>query len=163
MLFDPDGRGEREIVASPYTLMIYEQTFKSSLIKDVMGRIDLTGGNTVEVVTPDFVAGRLEAALPDGKRLPKETRALVERAFPATVNKVLDYTTDNWEAYVRALWAMLRTAEEAARASGRPVADPTPPYESWVRSLGPVNMTALSNAVFEETQRGLFHTGTDAD
>lgn len=115
MKHDIDGSGEREIRCSVYTLTVYEQEFKSSMVKDVYGVIDLRA-NGAEVVTAEYVANRLAAAMPeggDGKRkpLPKATLALVARAFPDTIVTTIDYTADNWEAYVRAYWAMLRTGD----------------------------------------------------
>lgn len=45
MKYDYDGSGkERDLVASAHTLTIYEQQFKSGLIEDVFGRVDLTVG-----------------------------------------------------------------------------------------------------------------------
>lgn len=38
---------EREYEATTYTLVVYEQEFKSDLIKDVFGRIDLRNSQTV--------------------------------------------------------------------------------------------------------------------
>lgn len=38
---------EREYEATTYTLVVYEQEFKSDLIKDVFGRIDLRNSQTI--------------------------------------------------------------------------------------------------------------------
>lgn len=40
MLIDIDGSGEVEATATALTLLIYEQEFKSDLIKDVFGRTE---------------------------------------------------------------------------------------------------------------------------
>lgn len=152
MLFDVDGSGEREYRASVYTLMLYEQEFGSSLIKDVFGRIEV--GDDADLVTAEFVRKRLAAAMPDGKRLPKATSDLVDRAFPAPRARYLDFTKDNWEADVRALWAMAKTADEAAGGGT------TPPFKQWYARLGAVNLSEVSKAVVEEAQRGLFRAAS---
>lgn len=148
MRFDIDGSGEREYAASAYTMLVYEQEFGRSLIKDFYGKVDLRDADG-QLVTADYVERALSEALPEGKRLPKATSELVRKAFPAYVTAVIDYTQDNWEAGLRCMWAMMRTADEAAGAK-------TVPYRQWVAGLGPVNMSEVSQAVYQETQRGLF-------
>lgn len=156
MKHDIDGSGEREIRCSVYTLTVYEQEFKSSMVKDIYGVIDLRA-NGAEVVTAEYVANRLAAAMPegeDGKRrpLPKATLALVARAFPDTIVTTIDYTADNWEAYVRAYWAMLRTGD--ALSGG---AQTTPSFEAWVASIGDVDLKEVSNTVLSCMEDGVFH------
>lgn len=152
MKYDIDGSGEREYVASAYTMMLYEQTFGTSLVKDVYGVIDLTGGGTTEVVDAAFVKERLASALPEGKSLPKSTSDLVDKAFPAVVVKKFDYTRDNWEAYLKCMWTMAKTADKIDGKSG------LDSYDKWLAKLGPVNLNGISNFVWRETQRGLFRT-----
>lgn len=41
MIVEIEGYGEVEAVATAYTLVVYEQEFKSDLIKDVFGRTEL--------------------------------------------------------------------------------------------------------------------------
>lgn len=151
MLFDIDGTGEREYIASAYTMMIYEQEFGSSLIKDVYGKVQLVPDG-VEVVTSAFVKERMEAALPEGKSLPKATETLIDKAFPAVATRVMDFTQDNWEAELRALWAMAKTADAAADKNT------VPSYKAWAARLGPLNLSEVSAFVVEETRRGLFRT-----
>lgn len=134
MLIDYDGAGEREAIATAYTLMLYEQEFKAddapgvtgNMIADVFGIIDL-----------------------------RKARTQVD-AFGNVV--VLDYTNDNWPAYLRALWAMLRTSSESKRARGIDV-PLTPRYEEWVKTVGQVNMSEIMSAVMDECNRGLFRAG----
>lgn len=152
MRFDIDGTGEREYVASVRTLMIYEQEFGGSLIADCYGRVEVIGGDG-EVVTAGRVKQALRSALPEGEELPQEVSDLVDRAFPQYFTAALDYTTEHWEADVRAMWAMRKTADEMA-------GEPTPSFKDWVASLGPVNMTDLSHAILEESQRGLFRAAS---
>lgn len=148
MLYDIDGTGEREVFCSPYTLMVYEQEFKKSMVADVYGVIDLTRGST-ETVTAEFVASRMAAAA--GGKLPDETVKLIADAFPATVVTKIDYTADRWEAYLRAYWAMLKTADEADGSGS------TPPYAKWVASLGAIDLREVSNVVYSCMEDGVFH------
>ncbi len=152
MKHDIDGRGERDIVCSVYTLTVYEQEFKRSMVADVYGVIDLKKGGT-EIVTAEFVASHLQAAMSDGKSLPKATLALINKAFPTSVLTRIDYTADNWEAYIRAYWAMLKTGD--ALSSG---AQTTPTFNTWVASLGNIDLREVSNTVFSCMEDGVFHS-----
>lgn len=151
--------------ATAYTTLIYEQEFKSPLISDYYGKVDLapSDGDDMRWVPAEFVAARLAAAAEaEEKPLPKATdkaiARLVARAFPAQVPTVADYTRTRWDALLRVLWAMLRTGEELDRLDGK-LPDRIPPFKEWLIGLGPVDMNALDSAVFEETQRGLFRAG----
>lgn len=134
-----DGN-EHEYEATTYTLLVYEQEFKSDLIKDVFGRID--------------------------------TRAASQN-FDENGNLVaMDYTIDNWNCELKAFWAMLRTSAEIARSEGRFV-DAVPGYREWNLSVAKtiskanrdgeegvaIDMGQISQAVFNECQRGLFRAG----
>lgn len=161
--FDVDGTGARTIVASPYTLMLYEQTFHSSLIADWYDKVDLKrGAEGTEWVTSGVVMSALSRAN-GGRELPAEVKALVSAAFPAQFDTVLDYTANKWEASLRVLWAMLKTGEQVDRADGMPQSRPVPNFDEWVANLGPVNMLDVNTAVYEETQRGLFRAHADTD
>ena len=118
---------EAEYEATTYTLMVYEQEFKSDLIKDVFGRIDLSGAS-----------GNVDA---EGNII------------------AMDYTIDNWNSYPRAFWAMLKTSEAIARSEGRPVTT-VPPFIQWCITSGRgIDMSALSQIVIDECNRGLFLAG----
>lgn len=106
------GSGEKEIIASTYTLVIYEQEFGTDLIHDVYGR------HVIERPKTDD----------DGNVLP-----------------VVDYTRFNWTSMVKALWAMLKTADPSV-----------PPFMEWARENGGVNLFALNNEMMEELDRGFF-------
>lgn len=161
MKYDIDGSGEREYIASVYTMMLYEQEFHTSLLEDVYGKIDL--GNTAEdgsgakIVTAEFVQDRLASALPDGKELPNTTVKLIKKAFPTVVTTALDFTKDNWDAYLRCMWTMAKTADEVEKSRV------TPNYKEWLMSLGPVNLNGISNFVWKETRRGLFRAASDSN
>ena len=135
MLIDYDGTGEREAIATAYTLMIYEQEFKASDVKGVTGDLISDVYGTIDL-----------------KKAKSQYDALGNLV-------VLDYTNDNWNAYLRALWAMLRTASESARSRGID-AQLTPRFNEWVRGVGQVNMTDIMNSVIEECNRGFFRSGT---
>lgn len=153
MRIDIDGTGEVVAVATVYTTVIYEQQFKSSMIADVYGKVAFDDADLVKVVTPDFVKGRLRAALGKGEEMPEGAERLVDRAFPSAVVAGFDYTKDNWGAYLKALWAMLRTADELGESER-----PTPGWDRWVKSLGPVDMRQISDLVITECQEKLFRS-----
>lgn len=128
---------EHEYEASMWTLVLYEQEFKRDLIKDVYGRIDLRNAS---------------------------------KNFDEDGNMVaMDYTVDNWIGELRAFWAMLRTSSDIAKDEGR-AADEVPSFDRWSRQVsrathgvdGGINMGEISQAVFNECNRGLFHTGAAA-
>lgn len=148
MLFRLDGEHDHEGVCTVYTTMLYEQQFGSSLIKDVFGVLDLTQGGRVEVVTPEYVTARVQAAY--GGALPKAVAAAIAKAFPDRVQTSVDYTLDDWDAYLRALWAMVRTSSEADGAND------VPGFREWLRSIGPVDMWGVARQVVDECSRGLF-------
>ena len=136
-----DG-SEHEYEATFYTLMVYEQEFKSDLIKDVFGRIDVRSAASNFDEDGNVVA--------------------------------MDYTIDNWNAELRAFWAMLKTSADIARREGR-MSESVPSFKSWnldvsvrtsaARRGNPeagVDMGQISQAVFDECQRGLFRAGAAA-
>lgn len=130
------GLGEVELDTSINALEVYRGRFGGDMVSDVFGVIDLTGG-TVETVDDEFVLQRLKEALPDGKALPRGTEKLVREAFPAPRIAKLDYTLDNWTAYPRALWAMLKSADESV-----------PDYADWAASTAGIDLRALSNVLY---------------
>lgn len=156
MQFDIDGSGAREALASVYTTLIYEQEFGTSLIKDVFGKFDLSDGGTTQTVSAELVESRLRAELGDG--LTGEVAAAIRRAFPVTVSTTVDYTLDNWEAYLRALWAMFRCAREAGRTD-RDV----PPFKQWLMGLGSVDMWEVSRFVIGACSRDLFRASAQVE
>lgn len=131
MIIDYDGTGGREATATAYTLMLYEQEFKSSDVKGITGDLIADVYGTIDL-----------------KRARSQYDAMGNLV-------VLDYTSDNWNAYLRALWAMLRTASESARSRGID-AQLTPRFNEWVRGVGQVNMSEVMDAVIEECNRGFF-------
>lgn len=131
MKYDYDNTGkERDVVASPHTLIIYEQQFKSGLIEDVFGRISI-GGHEHDI---------------------DEHGNLV----------VADYTIDNWTAYLKALWAMLKSGADLARAEGRKF-EPVPNFEEWSIRATNLDMSEISRVVVTECQRGLFRAGAASE
>lgn len=75
--------------------------------------------------------------------------------------RVLDFTIDHWGAYVKALWAMLKSGADLARAEGRPYT-PVPNFEDWSIKVTNLNMSDVSRVVVQECQRGFFRTGAAA-
>lgn len=117
---------EHEYEATTYTLVIYEQEFKSDLIKDIFGRID------VRTAAQNF----------------DENGNLV----------AMDYTIDNWNAELRAFWAMLKTSEAIARSEGRYTAT-VPRFVEWCLKTRSIDMGQISQTVYDECNRGLFRAG----
>lgn len=72
-----------------------------------------------------------------------------------------DYTIENWNAELRAFWAMLRTSSEIARADGRRY-ETVPSFVQWCLKTRSIDMGQVSQAVFNECQRGLFRSGAAA-
>ena len=123
--YSHDGT-EHEYEATTYTLMVYEQEFKSDLIKDVFGRIDIE---------------RTQDNLDEDGNV-----------------RYIDYTTENWLSYPKALWAMLKTSEAIARSEGRRV-ETVPSFSAWALKASDLNLHELMVDVITECNRGLFHSG----
>lgn len=124
MQFHTEGYGDIDIEATAHTLVLYEQEFKSDLIKDVFGK-------------------REQAKDSDGS-------AVV----------LFDYTVDNWNDELKALWAMAKTANDLADERGEVAPkDRIKSYTKWVKGLGKVNMRDVANAVVSCCMDGFFHTG----
>lgn len=124
MQFHTEGYGDIDIEATAHTLVLYEQEFKSDLIKDVFGK-------------------REQAEDSDGSTV-----------------VLFDYTVDNWNDELKALWAMAKTANDIANDAGEVAPkDRITSYTKWVRGLGKVNMRDVANAVVSCCMDGFFHTG----
>lgn len=133
MFIDIDGTGEVEILATAYTLVIYEQEFHSDPIKDVFGKHQLDGEK----------AGVKDAA-----------------AAGSAATLYLDFTQENWVEETRLLWAMVKTANVLADDRGDVAPnDRVPGYMEWMKRVGKVNMRDIADAVFDEAVDGFFHTG----
>ncbi len=132
------GDGEHEFICTALTCMIYEQEFVTDpnekitgdLIADTIGKVTLSSNDILHVTD-------------DG----------------AYVTTVLDYTQVNWNAIFRALWAMLKTAQENGDKS-----TPIPGFKAWQSTLMSFepDMKQLSNDVQQELMRGLFRSGAAA-
>lgn len=138
MFIDIDGTGEVEILATAYTLVIYEQEFHSDPIKDVFGKHQLDGDKAGEKGV-----GK-DAAAADG----------------SAATLYLDFTQENWIEETRLLWAMVKTANVLADDRGDVAPnDRVPGYREWMKRVGKVNMRDIADAVFDEAVDGFFHTG----
>lgn len=127
---DFDGSGEQEILATAYTTVLYEQEFKSDIIKDIFGRIDLR-----------HAASNFD-----------ESGNVV----------VIDYTIDDWNAELRALWALLKTAYEVSKRNGEK-RKRVPGFTEWVMGIGPIDFHAISRDVVAECERGFFRAGASEE
>ena len=135
--FDVDGTGARTIVASPYTLMLYEQTFHSSLIADWYDKVDLKrGAEGTEWVTSGVVMSALSRAN-GGRELPAEVKALVRSAFPAQVDTVLDYTANKWRRHCASCGRCSRPASKSTAPTACRSRAPSPTSTSGWPSSAP--------------------------
>lgn len=158
------GYGEVDLECTDYTPTVYEQEFEGAdIIGEVYGEVDL---KTVsgETVTDEFVLNVLQGAQPD-KPLPRTTVALVKKAFPRYAITKIDYRSDHWNAYKKALWAMLRTADEIRRVDGLPPINNVPSFNVWERQCIKVktDRKEVSQTVFSYMEDGLFHSGDAED
>lgn len=74
---------------------------------------------------------------------------------------VADYTIDNWQAYVKALWAGLKAASDLADAD-RVKHEPVPPYREWCMRVPSLDFGDLSRFVLDCCNKGLFRARTVA-
>lgn len=74
---------------------------------------------------------------------------------------VIDYTSDNWMAELKAFWAMLKTSEAICRRENRPCLV-VPSFIEWTQATRSIDMAELSRIVVTELNRGLFRAGATA-
>lgn len=72
-----------------------------------------------------------------------------------------DYTIDNWTAYTRALWAMLRAGADLARIEHRDY-ERIPDFEEWSIRATNLDLSEISHVVVTACQKELFRTGAAA-
>lgn len=143
MPFIDFGSGEQEFRCTARTLVIYEQAFYNDKYPRVTG---------------DMIADVF------GKRVVGEDSLGLKFDDDGNIEAiVVDYTTDNWQAELRALWAMLRTQAEIDKKNGVK-RDPVPIFATWSESVADwePDMREVSNMVYEEMNRGLFRAGAAA-
>ena len=76
---------------------------------------------------------------------------------------LIDMTLDNWNAELRALYAMVVTAFELRWDRGDAAPNEKPkPFKEWAKGVGAVNMREIASAVVDESIRGFFRTGAAA-
>lgn len=124
----------------PLTMELYRKEFGTSMPSDVYGVIDLTAGGE-KIVTAEFVIGCLEAH----GNISDEFKERIKGAFPANVITKIDFTLDSWDAYLRALWAMRKTAD-----------DSTPHYAEWVKTLPDLDLRDVSTVLYQALGDSLF-------
>lgn len=133
------------------TMVIYEQEFSTQnehadIIGETIGKVQFAG-STEEAVTSEFVMQRMQEQMKDGKTLPKTTRDLIEKAFPAYIQTYVDYSTTHWTQYLKCVWAMLRTADEL---EPNPLKHQVPEtYMEWVRRAGALDMNKVRDVINE--------------
>lgn len=137
------GSGEREFRCTARTLVIYEQAFYNDKFPRVTGDMiaDVFGKRT-------FTEDDLGLKFDDDGNI---------------VGLVLDYQSDNWQAELRALWAMLRTQWEIDKKNGKET-PAVKAFSLWSEETSDwePDMREVSSLVFEEMNRGLFRAGAAA-
>lgn len=131
---------EVEFTCTAYTPVLYEQAFRE---------------DPYERVTGDLIVDVMGC-----QRVSADSIVFADEDGNLTIK--YDYSQDNWLAYLRALWAMVRTATEIRRVNGEKV-DLTPNYQEWARTLigWEPDMREVSLLVCNELQRGLFRARAD--
>ena len=75
----------------------------------------------------------------------------------------VDFTSDNWTAELRALWAMVRTAYDIRFDRGDAAPNDRPkPFDEWVKGVGRCNMRDISAAIVSECIDGFFRPRGDS-
>lgn len=76
---------------------------------------------------------------------------------------LIDMTTNNWNAEIKALWAMVKTASDLKDERGDLAPnDRVPSFKKWRKTVGKINVREIADAVVEEALDGFFHTGAAA-
>ena len=76
---------------------------------------------------------------------------------------LIDMTTNNWNAEIKALWAMVKTAADLKDVGGDLARnDRVPSFKKWRKTVGNINVREIADAVVEEALDGFFHTGAAA-
>lgn len=76
---------------------------------------------------------------------------------------LIDMTTNNWNAEIKALWAMVKTAADLKDERGDLAPnDRVPSFKKWSKTVGKINVREIADAVVEEALDGFFHTGAAA-
>lgn len=131
------GQGEKEIIVSVKSLMLYEQEFGGrDMIKDVYGRVSLRKSDVKALEKLDTV---------------EEAEEFVETGDSDEILMELDYRNTNWTALIRALWACLKTAD-----------DSLPPFKEWEQGVGDIDLFSVSNQIVPELNRKFFRAGVSA-
>lgn len=121
------GAGEKELLFSGWTLVLYEQQFGGDLIQDLFGKVEVRKS---DVETALRNVGVDEAP---------------EREDDDPVLFTSDYTQTNWTAILKALWAGLKTADDAL-----------PGFTQWSRGLGAIDLGQLQKEIVPEAMRMFF-------
>lgn len=123
------GAGEKELLFSGWTLVLYEQQFGGDLIQDLFGKVEVRKS---DVETALRNVGVEEAP---------------EREDDDPVLFTSDYTQTNWTAVLKALWAGLKTADDAL-----------PGFTQWSRGLGAIDLGRLQKEIVPEAMRMFFRS-----
>lgn len=124
------GEVEKEGILSIETLMVYEEEFGRDLIQDYFGKVEVRRSDLKDILPEE------DAPVEDDSSIEEEQDDVLFS---------IDYTTTNWTAITRVLWAALRTADRSI-----------PAYQSWVKTLEAVNLNEINNQLTPECVRQFF-------
>ena len=127
------GAGEKELLFSGWTLVLYEQQFGGDLIQDLFGKVEVRKSD-VETALRNV---GVDEGLQDAPEAPDEDPVLFTS----------DYTQTNWTAVLKALWAGLKTADDAL-----------PGFAQWSRGLGAIDLGRLQKEIVPEAMRMFFRS-----
>ena len=137
------GNGPVEFRCTARTLVIYEQAFYN---------------DKFDKVTGDMIADVF------GKHKFTEEDLGLEFDDDGNIKAIIvDFTMTNWQAELRALWAMLRTQAEIDQKNGVE-RDPVYAFVPWMEAINEwePDMREVSDLVHAEMNRGLFRAGAAA-
>lgn len=137
------GNGPVEFRCTARTLVIYEQAFYNDKF--------------------DKVTGDMIADIFSKRTYTDDDLGLKFDDKGNIVALTVDMTMDNWNAEVRALWAMLRTQAEIDRKNGVE-REPIHAFNVWIEDVAEwePNMRDVAQFVHDEMNRGLFRAGAAA-
>lgn len=128
MRFDLGGRSvEAEMGIA--AMMIYEQEFGRDIIQDLFGVIN--------------ISTKSKPAIQDVEDTDEVLNTAARIIEDDTV--LYDFTTTNWTAVVRALWASIKAVDNSI-----------PPFKIWSLSVGDIDLFIISREIIDAASGAFF-------
>lgn len=127
------GEEEKEVILSIETLTIYEEEFDRDMLQDLFG--------VVELRKSDLKSIDEDAA----EKTTNTEKVSSENEDNDDVVLTIDYTTTNWTAITRSLWAGLRTADRSV-----------PAFAVWAKEVDHLNLNSINAQLTPECIRQFF-------